>query len=186
MKNKIRKEILGLRKAISFELQESKSRIINHKVMNHPAYQKSELVFAYIDAKGEVKTRDVIEDSWKNGKKVAVPRVHGDIMKFYYISSYEDLEAGSFGLLEPKLICEEVKDVSKESIVIVPGVAFDRKGNRIGYGKGYYDKYFVYHPDIYKTAIAFSLQIVPEIPVDEFDIKMDCVITEDEIILNKC
>ena len=98
-------------------------------------------------------------------------------MKFYQITSYDDLEAGYFGILEPKEECKEV-NVSENSIVIMPGVAFDRKGNRIGYGKGYYDKYFSRYPEVYKIAIAFSMQIVDEIPADEFDIKANCVVTD--------
>ena len=131
-----------------------------------------------MDAKNEVRTSGIIEDAWKNGKTVAVPKVHGEIMKFYQIDSYEQLEEGCFGIPEPKVGCLEVVDVPQNSIVIMPGVAFDTQGNRIGYGKGYYDKYFSKYPKVYKIAIAFSLQIVPEILADRFDIKADCVITE--------
>ena len=178
MKNKIRKEILALRKAMPICLLEENSRRITEKVIEHPEYQKAELVFAYIDAKGEVKTGDIVEHAWKSGKRVAVPRVQGDIMKFYLISSYEELEPGCFGIMEPKTTCMEVRNIPKNSVVIMPGVAFDKSGNRIGYGKGYYDKYFSEYPDVYKIAIALSMQIVSEIPADVFDIKADCVITE--------
>lgn len=160
-------------------LSEENSKKIAEKVIAHPKYQKAELVFAYIDAKGEVITKDMIEHAWANGKKVAVPKVHGDIMEFYLIESYNDLEAGYFGIMEPKMSCEKITVITENSVVLMPGVAFDRMGNRIGYGKGYYDKYFTKYPELYKIAIAFSMQIVPEIPADEFDIKAQCVITED-------
>ncbi len=178
MKNKIRKEILALRKAMPICLLEEKSKKIAEKVIRHPKYQKAELVFAYIDAKGEVKTKDIVEHAWENGKRVAVPRVHGDIMKFYLISSYKDLEPGCFGIMEPKMSCTEVIDIPENSVVIMPGVAFDREGNRIGYGKGYYDKYFSKDSNSYKIAIAFSMQMVAKIPANVFDIKADCVVTE--------
>ena len=178
MKNKIRKEVLALRKAMPICLSEEKSRKIAEKVISHPVYQDAELILCYIDARGEVKTRNIINYAWENGKRVAVPRVHGDIMKFYLISSYDDLEIGCFNIMEPKKQCIEVTDIPENSVVIMPGVAFDKEGNRIGYGKGYYDKYFAQYPDVYKIAIAFSLQIVPEIPTDELDIKAHCVITE--------
>ena len=178
MKKTIRKQILTLRKAIPSEQLEEDSKKIIDKVIEHPAYQKADLIFAYVDAKGEVKTKELIQHAWSQGKKVAVPKVHGDIMKFYLISSYEELEAGCFGIMEPKENCQEVKRISDKSLVIMPGVAFDRTGNRIGYGKGYYDKYFSKYPEIYKIAIAFSMQIMPEIKADEFDVKADCVITE--------
>lgn len=177
MKKEIRKTILAKRKALSTEVLETNSKVISEKVMAHPKYQAADTVFAYIDAKGEVQTKALIEDAWNKGKTVVVPKVHGDIMKFYKIASYDDLEAGDFGIQEPKAECDEVT-VSEKSIVIMPGVAFDRKGNRIGYGKGYYDKYFSQYPEVYKIAIAFSMQTVDEIPADEFDIKANCVITD--------
>ena len=178
MKNRIRKEILALRKAMPICLLEEKSKIISEKVIAHMEYQNAELVLCYIDAKNEVNTRYIINYAWENGKKVAVPRVCGDLMKFYLISSYDDLESGYFDIMEPKKQCVEVTEIPEKSVVIMPGVAFDKKGNRIGYGKGYYDKYFAKYPNVYKIAIAFSVQIVPEIPTDELDINAHCVITE--------
>lgn len=160
-------------------LSEEKSRKITEKIIAHPEYEKAELIFCYIDAKGEVKTKDIIEDAWTNRKEVAVPKVHGDIMEFYKISSFEDLEEGCFGIMEPKMNCTKVTEIPQKSVVIMPGVAFDRKGTRIGYGKGYYDKYFTKYPGLYKIAVAFGIQIVPEIPTDEFDVKVQYVMTED-------
>lgn len=178
MKKRIRKEILAKRNTLSKEEIESKSVIIYQRVTIHPVFQNADLVFAYIDAKSEVQTQQIIEYAWKSGKKVAVPKVHGDSMRFYLITSYEDLEPGCFGIREPKEGCKEILTVSENSVVIMPGVAFDRKGNRIGYGKGYYDKYFSAYPKIYKIAIAFEVQMVLEIPADEFDVKADIVMTE--------
>ena len=74
--------------------------------------------------------------------------------------------------------CKEVVDIPENSVVIMPGVAFDKKGNRIGYGKGYYDKYFSKDSNSYKIAIAFLMQMVAKIPANAFDIKADCVVTE--------
>lgn len=187
MKNRIRKERLSLRKSMTETIIKQYSEHITQKVIRHPDYKAADLVFCYVDVKNEVKTAGIIENAWKNGKKVAVPKVHDEEMKFYLIHSYEQLEQGCFGLQEPKTECTEVSDVPKNSVVIMPGVAFDRQGNRIGYGKGYYDKYFSKYPGIFKIAIAFSLQIVPEIPFDRFDVKADCVITEEqeEIIMSK-
>lgn len=177
-KSESRKQILALRKAVPDELLKENSAKITEKVIAHPEYQQAKLVFAYVDAKGEVKTDGIIQHAWANRKKIAVPKVHGDIMEFYQITSYDDLEEGYFGIMEPKGSCKEVTEIPENSVVIMPGVAFDKKGNRIGYGKGYYDKYFGKYPGLYKIAIAFSLQIVEAIEADEFDVKADCVITE--------
>ena len=172
-----------MRKAMPEYLLKEKSRIITEKVIAHPVYQQAEILLCYIDAKGEVMTSNLIEHAWENGKKVAVPRVHGDIMKFYFIESFEQLENGCFGIREPKCECTELTLVPDNSVVIMPGVAFDSKGNRIGYGRGYYDKYFSAYLDVYKIAIAFSMQIVSEIPSEALDISADCVVTEDDIML---
>jgi len=178
MKNRIRKENLEKRNALSQEEIESKSEIICQKVIHHPVFQEADMVFAYVDAKSEAQTKEIIEYAWKAGKKVAVPKVHGEIMKFYLITSYEDLEPGCFGIREPKEVCKVIEEMPDKSLVIMPGVAFDREGNRIGYGKGYYDKYFSAYPETYKIAIAFEVQVVSKILADEFDVKADCVITE--------
>lgn len=172
--------MLALRKAMPICLLEEKSRIITEKVIIKQEYLDAEMIFCYIDAKGEVKTKELITYAWKHGKKVAVPRVHADVMKFYLISSYDDLEPGCFGIMEPKRNCMEVTEIPEKSLVIMPGVAFDRNGNRIGYGKGYYDKYFFGYPDLYKIAIAFEMQVIPGIPADKFDVKANCVITESD------
>jgi len=178
MKKEIRKNILALRQEMPLDLQTEKSRLIIEKLLQHPAYRNAECVLCYIDAKGEVKTDELIEHAWKHGKLVAVPKVHGNDMKFYYISSYEELETGTFGILEPKTSCTELTSIPDNSVVIMPGVAFDLTGNRIGYGKGYYDRYFADQTNLCKIALAFSLQIVPEIASDPFDIRADYVITE--------
>ena len=178
MKNCIRKKILALRKGFPKDLLESRSSQIVQRVLCHPSYRNAECVLCYIDAKGEVQTKELIEHAWAHGKCIAVPRVHGDVMKFYFISSYEQLEPGSFGIMEPKMDCPELTSIPERSLVIMPGVAFDLSGNRIGYGKGYYDKYFAAYENIYKIGLAFSFQIAPEISSDVFDIKANCIITD--------
>ena len=178
MKNKIRKEILELRTSLTEKDAEERSEIIFHEIIECEAYQKADLILAYIDAKGEVKTRLLIEHAWRQDKTVAVPKVHGDVMEFYVIRSYRDLEKGCFGIQEPVNSCPKITSLTENTLVIMPGVAFDNKGNRIGYGKGYYDKYFSKYPNIYKIAVAYSFQIVPDACAKEHDIKADCVLTE--------
>ena len=109
----------------------------------------------------------------KNGKKVAVPKCEGNDIVFYYINSLEDLEEGSFGILEPK-INEAVNDFDS-SICIIPGVAFDNDKNRIGYGRGFYDRFLENYAGI-KIGLAYKECICDKIDVSENDIKMDKVI----------
>lgn len=178
MKNQIRKEILAIRASLPEKDVKAKSKVIFQKVIKSDAYQNADLVLAYIDAKGEVKTKALIEHAWSQKKKVAVPKVHGVIMEFYIIESYDDLESGCFGLQEPKESCQRITELPDNTLVIMPGVAFDNKGNRIGYGKGYYDKYFSKYPDVYKIAVAYAFQIVPDAYADIHDVKAELILTE--------
>lgn len=183
MKNEIRKNILQARKKLSEEEREVFSRTISSKVTALFQYQNAEWIFCFIDAKGEIQTKYIIEDAWNQGKKVAVPRVCGKEMLFYKITSYDELEPGVFGLLEPKTTCPVVEPTNDaKTIVIMPGVAFGKTGNRIGYGGGYYDKYFARYPNVYKIAPVFSCQIISDVPHEEHDIKADFIVTEKESI----
>lgn len=177
-KKEIRKHILGLRKKLSQKEIEFNSRRITEKVVSHPEYLKAELVLCYMDAKGEVQTQDIIQDAWEKGKKVAVPRVTGSEMYFYEITSFSQLEKGYFGILEPDESCPIVEPSTYRTVVMMPGVAFDEDCNRIGYGGGFYDKYFSKYPEVYKIALAHKIQMVPKIQAEEFDLKPDCIITE--------
>ena len=173
MKNKIRKEILEIRRNLSEEYVSETSRKITDKILDLPEYKNADLIFCYIAAKNEVQTNLLIEDAWKCGKRMAVPKVHGKEMSFYEIHSFNQLKTGNFGIKEPDDSCPLIEKPNDSSIVIMPGVAFDRTGNRIGYGGGYYDRYFQKYPEIYKIAPAYDFQIVPSIEAEEHDIKVD-------------
>lgn len=177
-KKEIRKRIRELRANLSIEQIESRSKIITDKILKHPEFQKAELVLCYIDAKGEVQTEEIIRKSWKMCKKVAVPKVQEKEMEFFEITSFEDLEPGNFGIKEPIEGCMKADIQNSRTVVIMPGVAFDMEGNRIGYGGGYYDRYFQHKQDIFRIAPAYEMQIVNKITADEFDIKVDCVLTD--------
>lgn len=132
-------------------------------------------VYCYMDQKHEAGTRRMIEFLWKKGIRPALPRVEGREIFFYYIGSYEDLEAGCMGILEPKQGCEPALDTSAP--MIVPGVAFDFQKNRMGYGGGFYDRFFEREPEHYRIGIAFDFQVFPSIPAEAHDKKMDEVVT---------
>ena len=177
-KKDIRRSALARRNQLAQLEWVNSSELIYQKLIKNNRYIHEDVIYCYVDYCNEVGTTKIIEHAWSMNKKVAVPRVLDDEMSFYYISSFDDLEEGFRGILEPKKSCEEAFE---KGLVIMPGAAFDRTCNRIGYGKGYYDKYFSKYPDLCKIAIAFSLQIVSEIQADKFDVKADCVITESVI-----
>lgn len=147
-----------------------------------PAYKEAALLLAYVDAKREVETRLLMQQAWKDGKKVAAPRVDGDgIMHYYYVESLEDLEPGSFGIMEPKKDCPLCE--TEEGLLLMPGVAFDEKCHRVGYGGGYYDRYLEKHPGLVHIALAFEFQIFDAVPFEEHDILPEMIVTDTRILM---
>jgi 5-formyltetrahydrofolate cyclo-ligase len=142
-------------------------------------------VLCYVSTPEEVSTDDLIrllQTDFKV-KTLAVPRVSGDEMDFYVIHSREDLEPGHFGILEPKAHCEPFRSY-RNTICITPGLIFTEDGYRLGYGKGYYDKFFEEHPELLKIGLSFENNIHPKnfMKIDKFDIPVDIIITERRVI----
>lgn len=141
-------------------------------------YKNASCIFAYVSYNQEVRTRGLIEHALEDGKRVAVPKVDGDIMNFSYISSFGDLKAGYMGIPEPWEDLECADDREEQVLMIMPGLAFDETGNRVGYGKGYYDRYLMQHNKTRytKAVLAYDFQIVDSIEADAFDVKTDILI----------
>lgn len=181
-KKEIRTEVKKHRREALPEQIRENSHIICDKFLELPEYQEAKVVFAYMDCKNEVETKKVIEQCWKDGKTIAVPKVFGEIMKYYAICSYEDLEDGYFGIREPKH--EQLQEiVCEDGLMILPGVAFDEERHRVGYGGGFYDRYLEAHPHMKKVAFAFEFQMFDKVPFEEFDRQPEKIITEKRIII---
>lgn len=132
---------------------------------------------------GEVETREIIQEAWKLKKLVAVPKTDPKLheLAFYALESFEQLEPGHFGIMEPKIDSTSIVNSNDIDLLFVPGLVFDRKGYRIGYGGGYYDRFLAQFSN--KTlSLAFSFQVVDEIPRFDYDKPVDCIITEKETI----
>ena len=126
-------------------------------------------------------TRYIIEQAWKDGKEVAVPKVFGKDMVFYRLTDFSQLESGYFGIPEPK---EDGETVSwEEAMMVMPGVAFDINCNRVGYGGGFYDVWLKRHGShVTACGLAYDFQLRNEIPFERHDRMMNIVITPDEVI----
>jgi 5-formyltetrahydrofolate cyclo-ligase len=156
---------------------EEKSCAIQWQVIKHPFFLEANVIYCYVDYRNEVGTKMIIKQAWESGKKVAVPKVEGEEMNFYYISDFSDLKEGYRGILEPD-VSFPANDV--HALMIMPGVAFDKKRNRIGYGKGFYDKFMDKHPTFYTIALAFECQLIEEIEANSFDYCPQILITEEK------
>ena len=174
-KKEIRHRILCLRKEMDPLLWQKATKEITEKIIRHPRFLEETDIYCYVNYNGEAGTEQILEEAWKLGKRVWLPKVEGKEMDFYLAESREELMPGAYGILEPS---SEVKADGKEGLMIMPGVAFDAKRHRLGYGGGFYDKYLEKHPELYVVAIAFDYQICPEIPNEKYDILPQKVVTE--------
>lgn len=182
-KKQIRREMIKKRKTLTKEEQIKSAKACTKKVLEMEVFQKAKAILVYLSYQGEMMTDYLIDEARRQGKVVAAPTVLGQEMEFYTFSSREELFPERHGILEP--VANEERKISQkdeETLVIMPGVAFDEERNRVGYGGGFYDRYFKRHPNLSKIAIAYEFQIIDFVPAEEFDEKPDWIVTEDRVI----
>ncbi len=161
------------------------SREIVARFMQLPEYAAAQTVMFYVDVRTEVRTRHDLQTALDSGKKIVVPWCLDGELELFHLENMDELEVGMYKILEPRSELREVeaKSVAVEALdlVMVPGVAFDRRGARMGHGKGYYDKLLQHaRADAPLVALAFECQLFPEIPTESHDIFMDKILTERE------
>lgn len=178
-KEDIRKRIRKKRRLLTSRQREEGTAVITERILSHPWFREAEDIYCYIDFDGEPGTRAVIEEAWRLGKRVWAPKVLEEQMDFYQITTYDTLTPGAFGIPEPSGESEPAS--GKDGLMIMPGIAFDRQRNRVGYGKGYYDRYLRDHPGLRTIAAAFACQIVGRIEAEEQDIAPMALVTEQDI-----
>ncbi len=190
-KKEIRKHVRELRRALTGAELSEKSRKICDQVLRLPVFAKADELFTYMDCKGEVCTKALIEAAWQAGKRVAAPKVAAGgakeaEMSYFYIHSFEDAAPGYCGIPEP--LTGEPADQAEEAslegrrvLLLVPGVGFDVNRNRCGYGQGFYDRYLAAHRGFRTAALAFDFQIVDEVPARAEDIRPEILVTESGI-----
>ncbi|TYP54196.1 5-formyltetrahydrofolate cyclo-ligase [Thermosediminibacter litoriperuensis] len=177
-KKKLRRIFLDKRLSLSREDVKNMSEKIISTLFALEEFKKSGIVMFYVDARNEVETREAIERALSMGKRVAVPKtIKGQRLLAVEIKGTGELVPGTFGILEPEK--DDGLDPEVIDLVVVPGVAFDRRGYRLGYGAGYYDGFLPrLRPEVKKIALAFELQLTEYIPAEKHDIRMDAIVTE--------
>lgn len=184
-KNEIRLLMKERKGNLSKDYIDRESNTIINKVLNHESYKNSDVIYTYVSFNQEVKTHDFIKTAFRDGKLIAVPKVCKDVIKFFYIHDLEVLLESKLGILEPEKEVEAIPGNDSNILVIVPGLAFDINKNRLGYGKGYYDRFFAKysHIPMRKIALTFDFQILDQIPCSKDDIIMDEIITQSRNII---
>ena len=145
-------------------------------------YKNADTLLVYVSTKDEIKTEPLIENALTAGKTVAVPYCenrHGD-MSFYIINSLSELKVGTFGIREPDINFNKRLEDFKNSIIIVPGMSFNRSGHRLGYGGGYYDRFLDSYSGV-SAGLCYEEMLCDDIPVEEHDIAVNILVTDKTI-----
>ena len=179
-KKALREKYKKIRTEMPEDLKRSKDRAILEKIISLPSYRSSQLLLTYVSTSIEVDTLGLIEQALTDGKTVAVPKCMDSVgnMNFYEIHSFDDLESGYFSVLEPvPEKCRLVEDLAK-AFCVIPALAYDRTGYRLGYGKGYYDRFLSANPELIKVGIEYCCCMETCLIHGRFDVPSDIVVTE--------
>ena len=173
-KKMLRREIREKKRAMSEEQIVHASRNLAEQFMNTRQYKESKTIYGYLPYNQEVRTVPILQQALKDGKRVAVPKVYGDEMRFIYIADFDCLECSEMGIPEP-IVDAPIAD-DRTALVLMPGIAFDSQGHRIGYGGGFYDKFLAAEPDHPTVALCYDFQMFPCLETDAHDIPVDIVL----------
>lgn len=179
MKQALRKILLEKRKDVSFVWKTKAEKKIRQKLFSLPYFKKAKVIFCYVSKPDEVDTLEIIHRLFQASRNVVVPRVKGKKLSPFLIEHFDHLEEGTFGIFEPKRYQPKIKSNAIDC-AIVPGIAFDRQGHRLGYGHGYFDR-FLKKLKCKKIGICFDFQIVDKLKTHAYDTPVDVVVTEKKI-----
>lgn len=173
-KTLLRKTIREKKRAMTPAEIEQASARLQELFLATDLYKNASTLYGYLPYNQEVCTVPMLECALADGKRVAVPKVYGDQMKFIYLTDLTQVEKGYAGIPEPIADAPVADDPT--ALVLMPGLAFDREGHRIGYGGGFYDKFLAAEPNHPTLALCYEFQVLPHLETEEFDIPVDCVL----------
>ena len=173
-KKALRESIREQKRAMTQEQICNASASLMEKFLASKAYKDANTIYGYLPYNQEVRTVPMLEQALRDGKRVAVPKVYGDEMKFIYMTDLSLVEKGYAGIPEPVADAPVADDPT--ALVLMPGLAFDAQGHRIGYGGGFYDKFLAQEPNHPTLALCYDFQVLPNVETEEFDVPVDCVL----------
>ena len=173
-KKELRRQIRDLKRAMTEEQIQEKSRRLGELFCRSELYRNAKTIYGYLPYNQEVRTVPMLEQALKDGKQVAVPKVYGDEMKFILMEDLSAVKKGYAGIPEP--VADEPVACDEMALVLMPGLAFDPQGHRIGYGGGFYDKFLAKEPNHPTLALCYDFQMLQELETEEFDIPVDQVL----------
>ena len=174
-KTELRRRIREKKRAMTPEEIEERSRELGRRFAATEAYRRAKTIYGYMPYNQEVRTVPMLRQAQLDGKRVAVPKVYGDTMKFLWLDDLNAVAPGAYNIPEPIADGPEADD--ETALVLMPGLAFDPEGHRCGYGGGFYDKFLAAHPAHPTLALCYGFQMFDHLETDDYDIPVDAVIS---------
>jgi len=170
----LRREIREKKRAMTEEEIVRRSEQLGELFFQSALYREAKMIYGYLPYNQEVRTIPMLEQALRDGKAVAVPKVYGDTMRFICLTDLTQVEKGYAGIPEPVADGPVAEDPT--ALVLMPGLAFTKNGDRMGYGGGFYDRFLAEEPNHPTLALCYAFQMVEQLPTEEFDIPVDCVL----------
>ena len=173
-KQELRKAIRAQKRAMTEEQIVEKSNRLGELFLASDAYKNAKTIYGYLPYNQEVRTVAMLEQALRDGKRVAVPKCYGEEMRFIYMDDLSKVEKGYANIPEP--IADDPVADDETALVLMPGMAFTKDGKRMGYGGGFYDKFLAAEPNHPTVALCYAFQMVEDLPTEDYDIPVDCVL----------
>ena len=173
-KQALRRQIRQQKRAMTQQQIEDASHRLGELFAASELYKNAKTIYGYLPYNQEVRTVPMLQKALDDGKRVAVPKCYGDEMRFIYLEDLSQVDCGYCGIPEP--IADEPVADDPTALVLMPGLAFTERGDRMGYGGGFYDKFLAAEPNHPTLALCYAFQMVGHIPTEDYDIPVDCVL----------
>ncbi len=177
-KKELRAIVREKKRALTPQQIDRYSAALAKKLFSHPLYIAAKSIYGYLPFNEEVRMLPILEKAQKDGKRVAVPKVYGDEMRFLWLDDLDAVAPGYYNIPEP--IADGPIADDETALVLMPGLAFDREGHRCGYGGGFYDRYLEQHTGHKTLALCYDFQVFDTLQTESFDIPVDVVIWASE------
>jgi 5-formyltetrahydrofolate cyclo-ligase len=180
-KPSIRSDMLARRRQLPVEICRERSRRIQKRLLALPEFREAQRLALYSPVRNEVATEEILRAAREAGKAAAFPRVIGQHLEFVLVTDASELEPGGFGIPEPR--GSAVVPLGSLDLLVIPGVAFDLAGHRLGYGKGFYDR-VLHDPEERGTLVGlcYEMQLIDSLPAGVHDVRMDLLVTENRVL----
>lgn len=173
-KQELRSHIRSLKRQMTPEQIRNKSDALLALFTATEAYQNARTLYGYMSYNQEVRTLPILEQALRDGKRVAIPKCYGDEMRFIFMEDLSLVVKSNCGIPEP--VDDDPVADDETALVLIPGMAFDLQGHRVGYGGGYYDKFLTAEPHHPTVALCFDFQVLPRLETEEYDVPVDLVL----------